>query len=248
MPSSRRLLAILSYHKVGDAPRGAWEPWNYVPEGMLAEQLASLREEGWMFVDAGAALRGLDEPEWLPQRSALVTFDDGYRSLLERGLPVLRELGCPAVVFVPAAFVGGVNAFDRGLSEPLEPLCSWDELRELQAAGVSVQSHSFEHLRLSEVNAELMRAELGRSKQVLEEGLGSPVEMFAFPYGDGGADRAAVEDALERLGYGAACLYGGGPVALPVVERYRLSRLAVGFDTDVIAELASSATVPEIRG
>jgi hypothetical protein len=27
----RRLLAILSYHKIGAAPRGAWEPWTTSP-------------------------------------------------------------------------------------------------------------------------------------------------------------------------------------------------------------------------
>jgi peptidoglycan/xylan/chitin deacetylase (PgdA/CDA1 family) len=246
-PSPRRLLAILSYHKVGDAPRGAWEPWNYVSQGMLEEQLSSLREGGWIFVDDRTALRGLDAPESLPVRSALVTFDDGYRSLLERGVPVLHELGCPAVAFVPAAFVGGVNEFDRGLSEPLESLCTWDELLELVAAGISVQSHGFEHLSLSEADGELMEDELRRSKEVLEERIGKPVEMFAFPYGDAGTDQGAVERTLEEVGYGAACLYGGGPVALPAAERYRLSRLAVGSDTDVIGELTAAAVPADDR-
>ena len=34
-----------------------------------------------IIIDAAAFLRGLDEPERLPDRSALLTFDDGYRSM-----------------------------------------------------------------------------------------------------------------------------------------------------------------------
>jgi peptidoglycan/xylan/chitin deacetylase (PgdA/CDA1 family) len=239
MPAPRHVLAILSYHKVGDAPRGAWEPWYYVPEAMLDEQLAALKEAGWSFVGLRAALDGLDAPDSLPPRAALVTFDDGYRSVLERGLPVLRKLDCPGVVFVPAALVGGNAEFDRGVSEPLEALCDWDELRELDAAGVSVQSHGLEHLALSKLDTERLTAELQRSKAMLEQELGKTVEVFAFPYGDGGSDPNVVGTELERWGYRAACLYGGGAVALPVAERYRLSRVAVGFGTDVLGELAA---------
>jgi peptidoglycan/xylan/chitin deacetylase (PgdA/CDA1 family) len=247
MGGAARQLAILSYHKVGDPPRAAWEPWNYVPEAMLAEQLSAVRDDGWQFIGLADALRGLFEPDSLPARSVLVTFDDGYRSVLERGLPVLRELGCPGVVFMPVAFIGGVSTFDRGLSEPLEPLCGWDELRELEAAGISVQSHGFKHLHLSKCDPDLLEAELRRSKRALEEGLDKTVELFAFPYGDGGMNTAAVTRALERFGYRGACLYGGGPVALPAADRYRLSRLAIGFGTDVVGDLTAVDGVRESR-
>src|SRR5262249_43971277 len=83
-----RLIAILGYHKIGPWP-GDWETWYYVPEETFAGHLRALREGGWRFLDASAFLRGLDDPDTLPWRSALVTFDDGYRSLLEHGLPTL---------------------------------------------------------------------------------------------------------------------------------------------------------------
>jgi peptidoglycan/xylan/chitin deacetylase (PgdA/CDA1 family) len=238
---SSHLLAILSYHKVGDPPPGTWEPWYYVPQGMLAEQLEGLREDGWEFVDVAAALDGLSDPAALPERSALVTFDDAYRSVRDLGLPVLRELGVPGVVFVPAALVGGTSSFDAGVSEPIEPLCTWDELRELEAGGVSVQSHGLDHVALRKLEGDALERELSGSKLRLEEELGTPVELFAFPYGDGGSDPAAVTGLLERCGYRAACLYGGGPVPLPAAEPYRLARLAVGLDTDVAAEAAAAS-------
>jgi peptidoglycan/xylan/chitin deacetylase (PgdA/CDA1 family) len=207
---------------------------------MLAEQLSAVREAGWRFLDVSDALRGLRDPRRLPPASALVTFDDGYRSLLQRGLAVLRELQCPGVVFVPTAHVGGVNAFDEGIAEPLEPLCTWDELRELEAKGISVQSHGFRHLHLSSVGPDLIQAEMELSKREVEDRLQKTVEVFAFPYGDGGRDPSAATRVLRRCGYRAACLYGGGPVELPAVDPYRLSRLSLGFGSDLVAELSES--------
>jgi peptidoglycan/xylan/chitin deacetylase (PgdA/CDA1 family) len=39
----------------------------------------------------------------LPPRSVIVTFDDGYRGVLDHGLPILERYGIPAAVFVSAA-------------------------------------------------------------------------------------------------------------------------------------------------
>ena len=64
--------------------------------------------------------------------------------------------------------------------------------------------------------------------------------MSSYPYGNDGASSQAlrkVRETLARAGYRAAYLYGGGPVRLPAADPYRLTRLAVGPDTDLQAEL-----------
>jgi hypothetical protein len=63
------------------------------------------------------------------------------------------------------------------------------------------------------------------------------VTLFAFPYGDTGTDREAVDAALRLGGYEAACVYGGGPVEFPPAHRFFLERLAIGSDTNLAAEL-----------
>lgn len=60
--------------------------------------------------EAVGVLRG----EWKTDRAvAVITFDDGYRDVYEHALPVLRELGLPATVFVPTAYAGSSNALDH---------------------------------------------------------------------------------------------------------------------------------------
>jgi peptidoglycan/xylan/chitin deacetylase (PgdA/CDA1 family) len=230
-----RIVAILGYHKIGPWP-GDWETWYYVPDETFAGHLHTLREGGWRFLDASTFLRGLEAPDTLPERSALVTFDDGYRSLLEHGLPTLRAFDCPAVLFVPTAYVGGTNAFDRD-EEPEEAICSVTDLKLLQQQGVSIQSHGVTHRGFSDLALVEQEQEVCRSKKVLEEAAGKPVEVFSFPYGDGGKEEESVTTLLRRAGYRAACLYGGGPQLLPDANPFRLTRIAMGPDTDLAGEL-----------
>jgi peptidoglycan/xylan/chitin deacetylase (PgdA/CDA1 family) len=226
-------LAILGYHKIGEPPpSGSWQTWFYVPEEVFVGHLSCLQKQGWQVIDFLALLRGITAPESLPERAALLTFDDGYRSMRTVALPWLLRFGYPAVLFVPTDYIGGFNGFDAGY-EPEEAICDWDDLRELERLGVSIQSHGASHRSFSKLGLPEQKEELARSKITPEAGLEKPVEAFAYPYGDGGAEPRSTGKALERAGYRAACLYKGGPNPLPIAEPYRLTRLAMGLDTEL---------------
>jgi peptidoglycan/xylan/chitin deacetylase (PgdA/CDA1 family) len=234
--SSDRRVAILSFHKIGQPSVKDWDTWFYIPEATFAAYLSYLYENDWHVIDLEAFLKSLAMPDSLPQRSVLLTFDDGYQSMRHVALPWLLRFGYPAVVFVPPDFIGGHNWFDTD-EEPEEAICDWDDLRELERCGVSIQSHGASHRRFSELDLAQQKEELIRSKAVLEEGLSKPVKVFAYPYGDGGVDSGIQRDILEQAGYASACLYRGGPMRLPIVDPYRLARVAMGPDTDLQAEL-----------
>jgi peptidoglycan/xylan/chitin deacetylase (PgdA/CDA1 family) len=241
-------LAILGFHKIGEPPPDGWETWFYIPEATFVEYLSYLQGSGWEVIDLASCLEGLAAPNSLPERAVLLTFDDGYRSMRTVALPWLLRFGYPAVLFVPTDYIGGRNTFDA--AEPEEALCGWDDLVKLERQGVSVQSHGASHQPFSSLTLAEQEAELRRSKTTLEAGLGKRVEVFSYPYGDDGVssypygdDGASsqvlrkVRGTLKRAGYRAACLYGGGPTRLPAADSYRLTRLAVGPDTDLQAEL-----------
>ncbi len=234
--SSAKFLAILGFHKIGVPSPDAWETWYYIPEATFVDYLTCLRDNGWQVIDHATVLQGLSTPEHLPKRAALITFDDGYRSVLEVALPWLRRFGYPAVLFVPTDFIGTRNWFDEG-AEPEEDICDWNDLRQLERWSVSVQSHSVSHRWFSKLTVAERAIELRRSKQVLEAELAKPVEIFSFPYGDDGRDPQVTASLLKQAGYRAACLYGGGPHRLPITEAYRLARIALGPDTDLLAAL-----------
>lgn len=235
-----RTTAVLSFHKIGLPPPGGWDTWNYIAEDLFTEFLGQLRDECYHVLDMHAFLRGMTEPAQLPERSALLTFDDGYRSMLEVAQPILNKFGYPSVMFVPTDHIGGTNTWDYG-DEPEEPLCTWDELVELQRLGVSVQSHSVSHRSFSELDLASQEYEIKTSKCRLEDRLGAAVETIAFPYGDNGKDVATMELALARAGYQAAFLYKGGPFDLPTDQPYRVTRVPMGPDTNLSKQLGGAA-------
>jgi len=177
-----QVLAILGFHNIGGPPAGDWDTWFYVSEATFGGLLGRIQENAWRVIDLPTFLVGLAAPASLPERSVLLTFDDGYQSMRRVALPWLLRFGYPGVLFVPTDYIGMRNEFDAGI-EPPEAICDWDDLRELERQGVSVQSR--------------------RSKATLEAGLGKPVEVIAYPLGDGGANQQGVERALERTGYRA---------------------------------------------
>lgn len=235
-PGQDRTIIVLGYHKIGEPPADGWETWYYVPRQVFRAQLQTLLATGWHPIDHATFVEALDRPERAPTRSFLVTFDDAYRSLVSEALPVLEDLGVPAVVFVPTHYIGGTNAFDLD-NEPEEQICDWDDLRHLHDRRVSVQSHGVRHAAMSELNPDAQREELQASRRALESGLGTTVDLFAFPYGDDGDDPRAMAAAVRAAGYRAAFGYGGGATDLRRGDRFRWPRAAMGPDTDLAAVL-----------
>jgi len=100
---------ILSYHNVvpTDARRG--ERSLHLPAARLRAHLERLAHAFRVVPLAdllarqrdGRAIRGL----------AAITFDDGYRGVLRHAVPVLRQLGVPATVFVIAGALGRTEPF-----------------------------------------------------------------------------------------------------------------------------------------
>jgi peptidoglycan/xylan/chitin deacetylase (PgdA/CDA1 family) len=236
---SRKVVAILAYHKIGDPPAGSWDTWHYIDEGTFRQQMRWIADGGWEVLDLPTFLNGIDHPHRAADRGLLLTFDDGPRSMHDIVLPILREFAYPGVCFVPTAYVGGHNAFDEGV-EPREPMCNWEDLRELVSGGVEVQSHGVSHTWLSLLSRAELEWEVAESKRVLETQLKRPVVSVAFPYSDGGADAAVTGTILRATGYRCAFLCGGGPsrLKLPICDPWRIDRLAVYRDTDLVAELA----------
>ncbi|MEU2629116.1 polysaccharide deacetylase family protein [Kitasatospora sp. NPDC007106] len=90
-------LAVLAYHDIDDPPA-------------FAAQMARLARSARP-VSLARVEESLRERRPLPPRSVLVTFDDGDRSLLTHGLPVLARHGIPAAAYVIAGHIGGDRPF-----------------------------------------------------------------------------------------------------------------------------------------
>ena len=162
-----------------------------------------------------------------------LTFDDAYESVYSNAFPLLCSLGVTATVFVPVNYVGGMNTYDYYMDfGPRNParIMTWSQIRELAAAGWSIQSHGCSHLPLSCLEAAHVEDELERSKATLEDRVGAEVRYFAYPFGmadDSEAD-ADREGVLERSGYRLAVLADGGWTETPPPRPYLVPRYPAG--------------------
>lgn len=222
------VVAILSYHKIGCHRPDGWPTWNYTGTDEFSAQLEWFHRGGWKFLSALEFLSALNGHGVISEKGVLITFDDAYKSLLENALPVLNRFSAPSVVFVPTQFVGNTNLFDNGI-EPLEPISCWNTLAALEEGGMTVESHGCSHRGFSSLSPLEIQQELAFSKEAIRKNLGKDSRMFAFPYGDFGADRVKVDSAIRLAGYEVAFLYGGGPfeLAQKPVPLF-LPRLAMG--------------------
>jgi peptidoglycan/xylan/chitin deacetylase (PgdA/CDA1 family) len=221
--AATRTLRVLMYHKVNDVPGNPVS----VPTFLFDEQMASLRDLGYTVVDLEAVVAYYLRQEPLPPGATLITFDDGYRDVLARALPVLKSYGYPAVVFVPIGFLGETRPLphDERLAAAglVNRTLDWGELRELDAEGVRVECHGIGHRPLTALDLGQAAREIVLSKLRLEEGLGREVKAFAYVKGSE-ADYEAVHLSLVRqAGYelGFTSVSGGNG---PDSDRFRLRR------------------------
>ena len=100
----RPALLVVTYHRIGRDPESPYyDPVDSASAEAFRRQLRDLRDHFRIvglhdLLDLAARDLPLAEP------TALITFDDGYRDNYERALPILRELGVPAVFFIPTSF------------------------------------------------------------------------------------------------------------------------------------------------
>lgn len=214
-------LLILCYHAIS----ADWPSELAVPPARLDAQLRFLVRRGYRPATLTEALDSAPEG-----RTVAITFDDAYRSVLERARPVLARHGAPATVFAPTAFVaeGGQaswSALSRWAGTPFEAelgCMSWEDLRALAAAGWEIGSHSRTHPPLPGLGDAELEAELSGSRAACEEALQRPCTSLAYPFG--AHDRRVAERA-RAAGYEAAVTLDGR-LAVPPDSLVRRGRSA----------------------
>jgi hypothetical protein len=121
--------------------------------------------------------------EFPPERTVVLTFDDGLANFAETAWPVLRDMSFSATAYVPTDFIGADAAWYPSYGLPRLPCMAWGALRGVQREGADVQSHAGSHRDLTRLPPGELREELRRSKAVLEDGLGGRVVHLAYPFG-----------------------------------------------------------------
>lgn len=189
---------FLCYHSItSEGPR-----YLTVSAELFERQLAELHRRGRGSGDLSALAEVAEGRRTEP--TVFLTFDDGFRDNYETALPLLREHGFGAFVFVlpPLVDTGAPLewpevAEDRRRYHSTMRSVTWPMLEEMKEGGFEVGSHTLSHPHLAELRGEALREELWESRARIKERLGS-CDTLAYPFGEWSPEVAA---AARECGY-----------------------------------------------
>lgn len=179
-----------------------------------------LHQQEFTVITLGQVVDRLREGIGLPQRCAVITVDDAYRSFLTNGWPLLKRYGYPVTLFVSTDTVGGGDYLN------------WQELGRLQDEGVEIGNHSAGHAYLldrldtentADWNARVSE-DIRRAQQAFESHLGMAPNLFAYPYGEFSPE---LVDLIKDAGFDAAFGQQSGVITAGQ-GFFRLPRFPVG--------------------
>lgn len=182
-------LPVLTFHALDSSA----SPISFAPDA-FERLMRRLADRGW---SGGGITEALQErTDGSSVRRFAISFDDGYRSVHEHALPILRDLGFSATVFVITDRVGRGNQWPGQAGwVPEASLMDWDELGALSSAGWEVGSHGRSHTRLTGLHSAELEDELRGAVDAIRAQLAVAAGVLAYPYG-------AHDEAVRRAAAG----------------------------------------------
>jgi peptidoglycan/xylan/chitin deacetylase (PgdA/CDA1 family) len=215
---------VFIYHRFGDARY----PSTNISLADFRSHLETLRAGHYTVLPLGDVVTLLRSGAPLPERCVAITVDDAFRSFLEGAVPLLREFGYPATLFVNTGEVSGPDYL------------TWEELRSLADHGIEIGNHSAAHGYLLDRRRgeddhawrQRVAVEIGTAQKDLTVRLGQSPRLFAYPYGEFNDELIQV---VRELGFAAAVGQQSGVIGRDQ-NLFALPRFPVGGGYSTLSE------------
>lgn len=154
-----------------------------------------------------------------------ITIDDGYESVYQNALPILRKLNIPATIFVLG---DNLNPDRKEMSEN-KKLLSIQQIKELHELGWDIGFHSKTHSYTRALDENQLREEIVAGKKELEEKLGIALKYFAYPRG---IYTDKIIEMIKKAEFEAAFTVDGGALTKNI-NPYRIPRTVLDGNRDM---------------
>ncbi|MEE8350869.1 MAG: polysaccharide deacetylase family protein [Rhodospirillales bacterium] len=143
-------------------------------------------------------------------RYVCLSFDDGFKNGFTNAMPVLVDHKAMAAFFLVTGFIDTSVEGDRekllgfyDSGDLLMEFLTWDDCRKMADAGMTIGSHTINHVHLADLDEDTARAEMKGSKDVIEAELGRACDHFCCPFGRENIDYLPGRDPelAGRVGY-----------------------------------------------
>ena len=172
-------IPILLYHDfVTEVPLEDPDNFNYIntKEG-FEENIEYLLNEGYTFISFEELNDAYNNKITLPDKSIMITFDDGYKSNYNLIYPILKKYNVKASIFVVTDNIG--KEIDG------KTYLTWEECKAMESSGlVKIYSHSKRHIFYDKFSPRTIYDDVKKSYEEIEKHLGErDLKVFAYPYG-----------------------------------------------------------------
>jgi peptidoglycan/xylan/chitin deacetylase (PgdA/CDA1 family) len=166
---------VLLYHHVqpdSEAKR-LWQTALSVDSSIFEQQMSYLVTHGYNTISAKQLVDALLLHTPLPQKSIVLTFDDGYKDAYSYVYPILQKYHILANLMIPSGLVGGTDYL------------SWGDIEEMSRSGlVYFTNHTWSHYPIDQGGYDKAKYEIQTGRRQLEEHIEDQiVNIFTYPYG-----------------------------------------------------------------
>ncbi len=196
-------IPILMYHKIPDQELNSPHKI-FVTKSNFEKHLKWFKLFGLQtltFNDLEKFRKGLRSWKQFPRRPLVLTFDDGYKDNLLNASPLLRRQSYRAQLFLLAESSIKSNHWDHVDAEAGDAIVSGTDRQQWLTSAFEIGSHGIRHVHLPELDHVEATKEVTESKKMLESELSTPINVYAFTYGDTNSDLAQI---AMRAGYSYA--------------------------------------------
>jgi peptidoglycan/xylan/chitin deacetylase (PgdA/CDA1 family) len=189
-------LVVLQYHHISDTTPKITS----LSAELFKQHLDYLDRHDFNVVSMSHAIELLKAKKALPEKTVLITFDDGYRSIYDTALPMLKEKNYPFTVFVST----------NSINLKLKQFMSWDEIKELTQHQATIANHTVTHPYLihrqdneNEAQWEArVTSEILEGQSHIDNNVGEQIKVFAYPYGEFNLSLKAILSKLNYISFG----------------------------------------------
>ncbi len=168
---------VLSYHRFTMNKKSANRM--VVTQAAFEAQMSYLKQNGYTVITLSQLYDFLDFKDQIPQKSVVITIDDGFRSAFDIAYPILKKLGHPATFFLYTGLVGSKKAM------------SWNQIKELAKNGFDIQSQSRTHRDMSKLLPDenfkayvsRIEKEITWAQKIIRDKIAYTPVFMAYPYG-----------------------------------------------------------------
>ncbi|MEI6326637.1 MAG: polysaccharide deacetylase family protein [Candidatus Roizmanbacteria bacterium] len=167
-------IPIITYHYVEyvQNPNDAMRHKLAINPALFEQQVKALHDHNVETYFVKEIPRLLNQENELATRSAVLTFDDGYRDFYINAFPILKKYKTKGTIYIISNFLDRYDFLTR------------DEVAEMLKSGlIEVGSHTLDHAYLKNGQYEYVKRQILESKSDLEKLFGIQVETFAYPFG-----------------------------------------------------------------